>query len=58
MCPMGALFILWVKYGIKKATTFEEQIERLEKKDIIITNRETCKVFLARINYYRLSGYY
>ena len=43
---------------IKKPTTFEEQAELLEKKNITITNRASCIDFLSKTNYYRLSGYY
>ena len=43
---------------LKKPTTFEEQIKLLEQKGINITKHDTCKDFLSRTNYYRLSGYY
>ncbi len=43
---------------IKPATSFEEQIERLRKKKIVITDESSCLDFLKQVNYYRLSGYY
>ena len=43
---------------LKKPTTFEEQIKLLEQKGIHITKLDTCRTFLSRTNYYRLSGYY
>ena len=59
MCPMGAHFILQEKtMELKRATTFDEQAELLQKKGIIINDIHSCKEFLSRVNYYRLSGYY
>ena len=59
MCPMGALFYYTGEnMELKKPTTFEEQIKLLEQKGINITKHDTCKDFLSRTNYYRLSGYY
>lgn len=43
---------------LKKPTTFEEQIELLRKKNIIITDEKSCIDFLSKTNYYRLSAYY
>ena len=43
---------------LKKPTTFEEQVELLKNKNIIITNKSSCIDFLSKTNYYRLSGYY
>ena len=43
---------------LKKPTTFEEQVRLLEKKNIIITDRDSCMDFLSKTNYYRLSGYF
>ena len=43
---------------LKKPTTFEEQLLLLEKKNIIIDDKEACLDFLSKTNYYRLSGYY
>lgn len=44
--------------AVKPATTFEEQLERLRKKQIVITDERACLDFLKQVNYYRLSGYY
>lgn len=43
---------------IKPATTFDEQILRLQNKKIIIDDPDACRSFLSQVNYYRLSGYY
>lgn len=43
---------------LKKATTFEEQVELLRQKGITITDINSCKDFLSKTNYYRLTGYY
>ena len=43
---------------LKKPTTFAEQILLLEKKNIIIFNKDECIDFLSKTNYYRLCGYY
>ena len=43
---------------LKKAKTFEEQVDILEERKLLITDREETKRILARVNYYRLSGYF
>ena len=43
---------------LKRPTTFDEQIILLKQKGIVITNSNSCKNFLSKTNYYRLSGYY
>ncbi len=43
---------------LKKPTTFEEQVELLQKKNITVANKLSCIDFLSKTNYYRLSGYY
>ena len=43
---------------LKSPTTFDEQINLLKQKGITITNIDSCKNFLSKTNYYRLSGYY
>lgn len=43
---------------LKRPTTFDEQINLLKQKGITITNIDSCKNFLSKTNYYRLSGYY
>ena len=42
---------------IKKATTYEEQLEILEQRGIVISDEESCKKILENINYYRLLAY-
>lgn len=55
---MGALFYAGDKMELKKPTTFNEQVKLLKKKNIIIADEASCINFLAKTNYYRLSGYY
>lgn len=43
---------------MKKATTFNEQVLLLKKKNIIVNDQNFCIDFLSKTNYYRLSGYY
>lgn len=42
---------------LKKPTTFDEQVELLQKKKIIVADKASCRDFLSKTNYYRLSGY-
>ena len=41
---------------LKPATTFEQQINLLESRGLVITDRERAKEVLSRYNYYKLSG--
>ncbi|TCS82514.1 Abi family protein [Tepidibacillus fermentans] len=43
--------------NIKKPTTFEEQIEILKARNMVISDVEKAKNILKRISYYRLSAY-
>ena len=43
---------------LKAPTTYEEQIQLLRNKNIIISDVDLCMDFLSKVNYYRLSGYY
>lgn len=43
---------------LKKAKTFDEQLDILEKRKLIIVDRDKAKNILSKINYYRLSGYF
>lgn len=43
---------------LKKQTTFEEQLELLKRKGIVIEHSEDCIEFLKHVNYYRFSAYY
>ena len=42
----------------KKATTYDEQIERLKARRCIISDENFCKEKLEAINYYRLTAYF
>ena len=42
---------------IKRATTYEEQLEILEQRGIVINDENACKKILENINYYRLLAY-
>ncbi|RYD03580.1 hypothetical protein N752_19425 [Desulforamulus aquiferis] len=42
---------------LKKATTFDEQIQILKQRGLIIDDEATCKSFLSSINYYRFTAY-
>ena len=43
---------------VKKPTTYNEQVEYLRNKGIVVRNETACKAFLNKVNYYRLSGYF
>ena len=43
---------------LKKPTTFNEQVELLKRKNIVVKDRDACIDFLSKTNYYRLTGYY
>lgn len=43
---------------IKRPTTYEEQLDLLESRGIIIDNPDYCKTVLENINYYRLMAYF
>lgn len=43
---------------LKKAKTFDEQINILEKRNLVIEDKDEAKKILSKINYYRLSGYF
>lgn len=43
---------------IKKWKSFEEQLDMLEYRGLIITDRDKALKYLERIGYYRLSGYW
>lgn len=53
----GSTFLfMGEKMELKKPTTFEEQVELLKKKNIIISDKSSCIDFLSKTNYYRLTG--
>ena len=43
---------------LKPATTFDEQLDLLEKRNCFISDPVFCKQVLQRINYYRFSAYF
>lgn len=45
-------------YRLKEAKTFEQQIEILKSRNLIIDDEEYALNILKKVNYYRLSGYY
>lgn len=45
------------KRDIKNPTTYEEQIEILKSRNLIIENEDRAVSILQRVNYYRLSAY-
>lgn len=58
MCPRGHIFCKGKTMKLKRETTFEEQLELLRKKGIIINTPKDCIKFLQQVNYYRFSAYY
>lgn len=42
---------------LKPATTFEQQLDLLEDRGLVIADREKAMEVLSRFNYYTLSGY-
>ncbi len=42
---------------LKKALTFQQQLDLLRSRNLIITNKQEALAVLKRVNYYRLSGY-
>lgn len=45
------------KRKVKSPKTFTEQIEILERKNLIVADKERAREVLSRVNYYRLSAY-
>ena len=43
---------------LKPQTTFDEQVELLKEKGILINDSQKCTSLLKRVNYYRFSAYY
>ena len=42
---------------LKKPTTYQEQLELLQKRNVIVDNPEQCIAVLENISYYRLTAY-
>lgn len=45
------------KYTLKQGLSFEEQINLLIKRNLIVNDREKSIKILSRVSYYKLSGY-
>ena len=43
---------------MKSPTTYEEQLERLVSRGVVIEDEERCKKVLEDVNYYRLTAYF
>jgi len=43
---------------LKEPTTYDEQIEKLKARNIVISDRQDCFDFLNCISYYRFTAYY
>ena len=57
---MGGYFFLGlekVKYN-KPPTTYEQQIELLERRGMQVTDKPRAQHYLSHINYYRLGAYW
>jgi len=56
---MGAHFILRRKFmePLKNPTTFDEQVNLLHDKGVVIPDPQQCIKLLSTANYYRLTGY-
>ena len=50
-------FIKFISSQLKQPTTFEEQIEKLKARKLIIENETYAKEILKRVNYYYFTGY-
>jgi abortive infection bacteriophage resistance protein len=42
---------------LKPATTFDDQVKKLESRGLIISDHEHAKAVLSRFNYYKFTGY-
>ena len=55
---MGAHFLQKRGINIKKPQTFDQLVNILKSKNILISDDLLAKTFLNRVNYYRFSGYF
>ena len=53
-CPMEAHFM---SKNLKKPTTYNEQIDILKKRGLVVNNEDEARIFLSNVNYYRSTGY-
>ena len=56
MCPREDVFLCGDSM-VKTPTTFDEQVEFIERKGFVVDNKEALKRFLEKVNYYRFSAY-
>ena len=55
---LGSAFLHYGGYmNLKKPMSIEEQIEKIRKHKIVISDEEAVKRILEEISYYRLTGY-
>ena len=52
---LGGIFTVVLE--VKPATTFDEQIELLQKRGLIISNKPKPREILSCLNYYTFTGY-
>ena len=50
-------FIKFISSQLKPPTTFDEQINKLKNRNLVIENENFAKEVLKRINYYHFTGY-
>ena len=50
-------YVKEIFYGFEKPLTFDEQLDKLSIRGMIITDREKAKDILKKLNYYRFTGY-
>lgn len=43
---------------LKAPTTYEQQLEILERRNVVVDDRELCIKLLASVNYYRFTAYF
>lgn len=59
MCPRGDILYLGGSVvELKPATTFDEQLALLQKRNCFVSDPVFCKQVLQQINYYRFSAYF
>lgn len=57
MAIVNEKMIKFISSQLKQPTTFDEQIEKLKERNLIIENESFAKQVLQRINYYHFTGY-
>lgn len=53
---MGGAFLFW-GYPVKPPLSWDEQVDLLVSRGLIVADQTECARFLASTNYYRFSGY-